>query len=571
MPSDPGCILHFAYGGGGGTEDESCSRLAERQLLRFDGLFEAFFEAYWVKYCGLDNVRLRCVGKGIIVLRILRRRAPDGAEEEVLSLKHDLDLDELAQIISLRCHEHGETYLVLEVELTAGALLQSVAWESTVPPTRQVRIGAVITTFNREFHLRRILHNLQGHLAGGCILVVNHGEQDLADRMADIRGHGTDIQFVDQANSGGAGGFIRGMREFRSAGNVTHIVLMDDDIDVPICLLERLKAVLSYQISDFCIGGAMFDYEYRDHLFTAGDQLVASGFGITHINASNGCDVSTSDGVDFLARVHHPDFNGWWCFACSLDAIAKAGYPMPCFIRGDDVEFGYRLQQLGWPTIPWPGVAVWHKSFKQKAAPWHAFYDRRNSLWANRLHQRLDKWAVLRAIMGGFLFHLLRFDYERANAMCRGVEAFNDGIAALVAWNDKDHAALIAQTSQQVAPPCALEANPLPLESRRLTGYARKYAYASRFLADLLLPWRRTDVYVVRPGEDWRPDLASRPSRVIEYNGQHQPIVFEYCSKKTRALFWKFLSVCAKMLASPARLSEYERNILTGINSDSRL
>jgi len=252
--------------------------------------------------------------------------------------------------------------------------------------------------------------------------------------------------------------------------------------------------------------------------------LLPGGFRIGHVVAPEGCDIATPQGVDFLARVHRPDFNGWWCFAFPIEALDRVGLPMPCFIRGDDVEFGYRLKQAGMPTLGWPGLAVWHMPFAEKSAPWHLFYDRRNSLFANARHRRIGRLAAINALFGGFIHHLLRYDYDRVRAMTSGIAAFNMGAEIMGRWTDIDHAALIAATSrmQDVSTEKGVSPSTVRrLPVRRLSGIVRDLYMAARILRDLL-GWAGGDKtpYHLAPGEVWRPDLSARPAVVVEYTLQ---------------------------------------------------
>jgi len=70
-------------------------------------------------------------------------------------------------------------------------------------------------------------------------------------------------------------------------------------------------------------------------------------------------------------------FNGWWMFGFPKRWVERVGMPLPCFIRGDDIEFGMRLHEAGLPTVPLPGVAVWHEPFYLKLGQKKLWGDRR--------------------------------------------------------------------------------------------------------------------------------------------------------------------------------------------------
>lgn len=497
--------------------------------VRLSGLFDIFPESYWSRFTMLQRVNLRCRGCGAIIVRLIRRRCDGSGEICLAQATIEGARGEVVLSTDLVDRHAPDSYLFLEaIAVTPGSCLTFAAWETKQPQPHRPRLGIVITTYNREHFLVTNLSRLHGRWAGGQVIVVNHGAPGLADRLAGRLAPDRAIRWIDQENSGGAGGFTRGMVEHRAAGDLTHVLLMDDDIDLPEDLVERLTVILSFAHPKFCVGGAMLDYYQRNRLFSAGDTLLPKSFGIGHITPPEGCNIAEPTGVDFVARVNRPDFNGWWCFAFPIDALDKVGLPMPCFIRGDDVEFGYRLMRAGMPTLVWPGLAVWHVPFAGKSAPWHMFYDRRNSLFANAHHRRISRMAALGKLIGGFMHHLLRYDYDRVCAMTMGIAAFNAGAAGMARWNHRDHHALIVSTSIMDALPDydieSLSGGALELDSRRLAGVRRSLQMAVRFLLDLTWPWRALTPHQLPVDEIWRPDFTSRPALVIERSPDGQSV-----------------------------------------------
>lgn len=518
---------------------------------RLGGLFDAFFESYWREFSSVRQVEWRGTLYGAARVTLLRRDA-EGRHEHVLAQWRGYGGEEGALVVlSVSLAETGEGSLQIEIDDARGATFRDMGWCATVPPPRQVRLGLVITTYDREAFVRANLKKLAGQLSGHELLIVNHGVPGLGERLSDAAPPSMPVSFIDQENSGGAGGFTRGMVEHYRSGRVSHIILMDDDIDLPTDILPRIAAILAWSDRPFCVGGAMFDYNARSRLFSAGDYLQPDGFGIDHIAPEGGCDVAEATGVDFLARIHNPDFNGWWCFALPREALDIVGLPMPCFIRGDDVEYGYRLKRAGLPTVGWPGVAVWHLPFAAKSAAWHMFYDRRNSLFANSIHRRVGRSAAIRKLLGGFYHHLLRYDYDRVRAMTLGICAFNAGPAAMAAWTYREHDALLADTRRYGDTAlAAIENVDSMAEPMRLHGLRRSLTMKGRLLADLFLPRRKTVALSLPADVVWRPDYVSRPSFVLEHSKDGAIRgAFRYDRRAT----WHALWLCACALTGMMR------------------
>ncbi|WP_449473777.1 glycosyltransferase [Sphingobium chungangianum] len=518
-------------------------------LQRLGGILEVFFESYWARFTSLREVEWRCHVQGRARFILLRRDALSGLEKQIAEFSGDGAAGTTSILLQTNLATVGESSLQVEIEADAGAVISNIGWYARAPAPNLSRLGIVVTTYEREAFIRANLGRLSGQLDGSELVIVNHGLTGLSERMLDAVPAGEHVRFVDQENSGGAGGFTRGMREHREKGCASHILLMDDDIDICGDLIKRVNAVLGYADRPFCIGGAMFDYYKRTKLFSAGDFLLPGSFGIGHIAPSEECDVSTPSGVDFLAKIHRPDFNGWWCFAFPVNAIDFVGLPMPCFIRGDDVEYGYRLKNSGWPTIGWPGVAVWHMPFAEKSAPWHMFYDRRNSLFANAIHRRLDRIAAFRKMFGGFVHHLLRYDYDRVRAMTLGISAFNRGSAAMASWTHDDHRRLLIATSRHAVHATENIEAAMILAPTRLYGSRRSLAMVARLLTDMFLPRRRGPASRLPPGIIWRPDYLKRPTWVVEAGIENASVqVFRYSRQETWAAVWRSAGALVGML-----------------------
>jgi galactofuranosylgalactofuranosylrhamnosyl-N-acetylglucosaminyl-diphospho-decaprenol beta-1,5/1,6-galactofuranosyltransferase len=118
--------------------------------------------------------------------------------------------------------------------------------------------------------------------------------------------------------------------------------------------------------------------------------------------------------------------------------------PLPCFIRGDDVEFGLRLHMLGIPTVSLPGVAVWHEPFYLKLGNWQAYYETRNLLIAASLHLAPSRMGAVRRIGRLLVMNLLTFRYYTAALILAATEDYLRGPQQMHDHPAKLHASLAA-------------------------------------------------------------------------------------------------------------------------------
>ena len=427
-------------------------RAGSATVLRLDRLFDIFPESYWCRYTSLTEIAFTTTLTGTARIEIRRRNALTGGEQVLTKVDCEGQAQPIAIPIPLQKpgSDGDESYLIAVLHLAAGAQLHDLRWSATTAPAREVRIAGVICTFNQEAMLANNLAQISAAPAFlHRLFVVNQGVPRLADRIAPEDGSQTPITFIDQPNFGGAGGFSRGIIEGLDDPQVTHILLMDDDIKAEPSLLSRIATILAYVGERRCVGGAMLDIHAPTRLFTCGDRINPDRPAIINIAPPDGCDDVTTDvGRDFVALNHKPDFNGWWCFAFPIEAVRQCGLPLPLFIRGDDVEFGFRLSRAGSPTIGWPGVAVWHLPFRLKVQPWQAFYDRRNMLFLNEAHGLFSRRRLTRSAWGSFTKAIKARDHARARAIVEGIEAFNKGAQHLASWSGKDHSALLQRMQQ---------------------------------------------------------------------------------------------------------------------------
>lgn len=116
--------------------------------------------------------------------------------------------------------------------------------------------------------------------------------------------------------------------------------------------------------------------------------------------------------------------------------------PLPCFIRGDDVEWGMRLYGRGVPTVPLPGVGIWHEPFYLKSGGWQLYYETRNMLICAALHMNFSPRHVAGQMLMQLMTYLLTYRYYSAALVVRAAEDFLRGPAILDADPQALHASL---------------------------------------------------------------------------------------------------------------------------------
>jgi len=378
---------------------------------------------------------LRLTGKGTLLL--LRRSLAAG-----LSILESLDFDaDDSEIVlevpepKLHFRELGALHFDIigrsrQVQLHRAEWIAVDEDDQVVP--NPVSMVAGYCTFNREeFLLDNVRALLDDEEVGGLlgqIIVVDQGTSrvkdhpafdDLADRA------GSRLQVIEQGNFGGTGGFTRSILEARSIPGATHMLLMDDDAVTEPESIFRVAAFQALAREDIGVGGQMLDMLRPMEVYEAGALLDPGSLGIT--TPIHRLRAETAASLEPFLEVGYTHYNAWWFFAFPLRVLDRVGLPLPLFIRGDDVEFGYRLHQAGITTTTVPGLGVWHEPFYLKRGGWQAYYDLRNMLILTSVHLDMNPRQIIKVFLKRVFTQLFCLNYYEVAILCEAVDDYLRG------------------------------------------------------------------------------------------------------------------------------------------------
>ena len=366
---------------------------------------------------------MRCARDRVVAVADL---SPDGGTVR-LTLP---DLDEVGEgLLFLRLRGLGE-----QSEVRGGR------WLTSDRPGSDVRLGAVITTYNRaEFVQANVARLLRGaedtpELAHRLrVIVVDNGR----NLSLDVP-QGDFVRVVPNPNLGGAGGFARGLRILRDEGWATHVLFMDDDVRFEAESVRRVLAMLSFASDpQLSVHGSMLSADRPSELFEAGSNYRRrTVYPLDPIG--RGRDLSDWDAVLCGDRDGPFDYGAWWFFAFPLSLTRDN--PLPMFVRGDDISWG--LLHAGSHTVTAPGIAVWHQDFDVKLSPVGWYYETRNFALIDVLADEGYRWWHMeRRFLDSVIRPLLAFKYETAEHVLRGMESF---LAGPELWMETDQTRLHA-------------------------------------------------------------------------------------------------------------------------------
>ena len=111
------------------------------------------------------------------------------------------------------------------------------------------------------------------------------------------------------------------------------------------------------------------------------------------------------------------DYNGWWMCLIPVETLRTVGLSLPLFIKWDDSEFGLRAKQAGYPTVSFPGAAVWHVPWTDKndGVDWQSYFHHRNRIIAALLHSPYERGGrMVRESLNHQIKHLVSLQYSTA-------------------------------------------------------------------------------------------------------------------------------------------------------------
>jgi glycosyltransferase involved in cell wall biosynthesis len=362
--------------------------LGPGDVAGFDTYFNAFSVAKWTRHSSVREVALELTTTGQLRLEVVHVRP--GRPPAVVACREvesagpepcELALPPLDALA-------GGAVFLRATGTGAGGSILDAAWATGDPPQRNTSLGVVITTFNRPHDVRANVANLvaalevSGLAARIEVVVVDNG------RNLDLGTDAAHVTRLPNANTGGAGGFARGLVYLREQP-ATHVLFMDDDVTFDPEIVFRTVRLLDYATDPWlCVAGAMFDRDRPSELFEAGAQFVGTSL---NPNRAIGYGLDLEDRHDLLAAEQEDeriDYGAWWYFAFPIDVTSDN--PLPTFVRGDDVCWG--LMHTNGHTVTLNGIGLWHDSFERKNGPLAWFYETRNFALASVLTEPGYRW-----------------------------------------------------------------------------------------------------------------------------------------------------------------------------------
>ena len=348
----------------------------ERRVLSFgrggQASFDTFFNGFtihtWKKHTAVNTLCFSLKGRGKFVLRF------------GVHCLHTSDRWLSQQTIQL--HEGKEFFTTLDfwsslqegmlyysLEALDNGVIEEGYFSTTQSPPNNVKLGIVITHFNRKQYVlpavRRIREALleNPHYLGKIELIIVDNSRNIMPE--EVCG----VTLIPNPNYGGSGGFMRGLLHLKDEGSFTHCLFMDDDTSCEVESIQRSYALLSYATQNkFAIAGSLlFD--------TTPDILQEKGICLTRASRRN---LDMKEVLDLLkAEIGDEvvDYGAWFFFAFAIKDVQH--YAFPFFFRMDDILFSLQNE---FTIATMNGINIWGESFDTKESPLTYYLDTRGEL-----------------------------------------------------------------------------------------------------------------------------------------------------------------------------------------------
>ena len=412
-------------------------RVTAGDRLSFGTYFNAFPAGYWRRWSIVDEVRLtvRLTGAGATL--IVYKSMANGRSQRVdsASTGHE-DEGTFSFDLSLKPFADGGWYWFDVVTSDHDAEV-SAEWDAEVPADRlesgSVTIG--ITTMNRPDFCAKLLaqigEDVDVHALLDEVLVMEQGSDKVTgseDFPAAEKALGDKLRVLEQGNLGGSGGYARGQLETVRKGTATYFMCMDDDV---VCEPEGIIRAVTF--GDLArrptiVGGHMFSLYSRSRLHSFGEIVQPWRFwweSPPTVHTDWDFSARNLRSARWLHRRIDVDFNGWFMCLIPRQVLEQVGLSLPLFIKWDDSEFGLRAKEAGFPTVTFPGAAVWHIPWTDKndALDWQAYFHQRNRFVAALLHSPYERGGrMVRESLNHQIKHLVSMQYATVELRHQALE-----------------------------------------------------------------------------------------------------------------------------------------------------
>ncbi len=327
--------------------------------------------AKWKEFTFADNIALHLIVEGRFEMVYTGQTLE---YQEIRRTEFCIRRDEALgkREVVFRYPDNNETLLGVELTALGDCVIYGGYFTTDIDESRMspVRISIATTTCRKEDYITKNIALMKTEILGGDDELKDNLDIHVVDngntlKPADIEG--PHVYLHPNPNTGGSGGFARGMIEtIHQKVPATHILLMDDDVLILPESIKRtyhLLRLIRPEHKDRFINGAMLRYEkpqfQHEDLGTISQGALFEPLKPIY-NQTEPLDVLRCAGGYY----NDPNtYAAWWYCCIPMNVVKENGLPMPFFVRGDDSEYSLRCKAK---FISMNGICLWHLGFSLK-------------------------------------------------------------------------------------------------------------------------------------------------------------------------------------------------------------
>lgn len=402
------------------SADRETRRLVFRKggKASFDTFYNGLSSGAWKRMTVIDTLAFCLQGHGIFRLQVRLHRI---GQPDRLLLEQDVRLElKDGTTAELPWTQIDDGMLYIQVEALTDAEITGGGFTTRTPAVQDVRMGIVITHFNRKPYvlptIRRIRDGLLDHpdYRDRISLIIVDNSRTLTPEETK----GTIL--LPNRNLGGSGGFARGLLFLIDAGDYTHCLFMDDDASCEIESIRRTFVLQSFaRNQELAISGALLLETDPCRLLEKGAMFSCGCASPLHFMR----DMSRVNDLLSAERSDWPSAYGAWWFFC-FDIKKVRSFPFPFFVRGDDILFGLTN---GFQVETLNGIACLGESFQFKESPATRYLGLRSSLVIALMRPDVTSVQIFRIMLGWMLSSLFSCNYGSAQAILNAIRDAGKG------------------------------------------------------------------------------------------------------------------------------------------------
>lgn len=400
-------------------QEQKQLRAKQYKIITANTYFNSLSLDFWRQKTNIGQIALCLYGQGKAQLKI-KVLSLESSEKTVFSTIIELSPGgTIIPLISLRdLPATGMLYPELTV-LSEEMVLSGGQYLTEDVPVREIKLGIVITHFNRKHYVLPAIARISQQLLANpayrenITLVVVDNSSNIGAEEAGL------AVVLPNRNLGGSGGFTRGLMYLQDTGGFTHCLFMDDDASCETESIIRAFHAAQYAVKEIAVCGALLRENAPDMIHEKGAYFARSTVQAAHGGMQVGCPQSVLLAEKKFIPVN---YGAWWFFLFPVGQVKYYAYPF--FIRGDDILFSLQNQ---FEIVTLNGVHCWGEDFSVKENPLTCYLGFRGASVCSVVHDKYAKFHIVKLFLKWVLINLFSYNYASARALLYAMEDLQKG------------------------------------------------------------------------------------------------------------------------------------------------